>query len=132
MALLERKRVLVEDEIEQPAQDETWTWSMTTGANVTLLDAHSARLSAKGKTLRVDVLSPAKAQFSVRPAKPSSADENQNAGIQLLEAKVKIPAGETARIGILLTPVERQPGEQPAPAVIPLARWSDKPETAVR
>jgi hypothetical protein len=124
LALLDRKRVLVQDEVTALAAGVPLTWRMLTATDVTVDGPQRATLRHAGRTLRLDVLAPAFAQLSARHATPPTAIENQNKGITVIE--VLLPAIEEprdARITVLLTPVGDRWGLAEPPPIVALEDW---------
>ncbi|MCS7464144.1 heparinase II/III family protein [Paenibacillus doosanensis] len=129
----DRKRLIVEDEIENKAPSTVW-WFMHTKASVQIAeDGRSALLSQNGKRLSVRMVfppgdEPAGAVFQVMDAKPLPESDNPkgqtpNNGIRKLAVKLD---GVTAmRMAVELTPlaagesVPAEPGRY-----VPLAEWS--------
>ena len=126
VALLDRSRVLVQDDIQNLKADTSLTWQMLTGAKITL-DGNQATLTQNGHTLRAEILAPESARFATRPAKPPTAVENQNAGVAILFAEIAArPKSEgpvDVRIAVLLTPVGEKWPQLPRPPLIPLEEW---------
>ncbi|HEX2860211.1 MAG TPA: heparinase II/III family protein [Lacunisphaera sp.] len=124
VALLDRARVLVQDEVSGLKPHVALTWRMLTGAEVTLA-GRQATLRQNGRTLRVEILEPDNARFTRRPAAPPTAVEEQNAGITELVAEAPAAAGEKTdvRLAVLLTPVGDKWPVQPAPALESLDTW---------
>lgn len=126
VALLDRARVLVQDDIEALSPNTPLTWQMLTAANIQL-EGRRATLTQNGRTLRVDILTPDSARFAMRPATPPTGVENQNAGISILFTEiVEPPISVTAsdlRVAVLLTPVGEKWRELPAPELVPLEEW---------
>lgn len=125
IALLDRSRVLVQDEY-RPAQAGTpLHWTMVTKAKIDLAgDGRSALLTSHGRSLRVDVLEPAAARLRLGSARPPTTTENQNEGCALLVIEVTPETnGSLMRLAVLLTPLgENWPRLSP-PALTPLADW---------
>jgi len=123
LAMLDRARVLVQDEIERPKPGTTLTWRMLTAAAVEL-SGRQATLRQNGRTLRMEILSPANARFAVKPATPPTAVEERNKGIVELLAEVPSPttAGDV-RIAVLLTPMNPSRPALPPPELRPLGEW---------
>jgi hypothetical protein len=125
IALLDRVRVLVQDEF-QPVQPATaLRWTMVTAARIELAgDGRSAVLTSQGRSLRVDLLAPAAARLRIGSTRPPTAAENQNEGTALLAIDVTAPAGPgVTRVAVLLTPVgEKWPRLLP-PRLEPLDGW---------
>lgn len=124
VALLDRARVLVQDDLAGVPRGTALTSRLLTGAEISLsADAHVATLTQNGRTLRAEILAPAGAKFSAAPAKPPTAAENQNKGITALTAEFVADTPD-ARLAILLTPVgDHWPAPLPSPALTPLLDW---------
>jgi len=125
MALLDRARVLVQDEYQPAPTNLPLHWAMVTGARIDLAgDGRSAVLTRNGRTLRVDLLEPAAAKLSVGSSKPPTARENQNTGTAALKVDLNPGVeGGVTRLAALLTPVgDKWPKLNPPP-LRPLAEW---------
>jgi hypothetical protein len=124
LAMLERKRVLVQDEVTGLAPRVPLTWRMLTATQVAVDSPRSATLTHGGRRLRLDVLTPAAAQLSDRHAAPPTVIENQNRGITVIE--VTLPAEEMTRdvrIAVLLTPLGDKWSPSAIPEIVPLENW---------
>ena len=126
VALLDRARVLIQDEVTALAAATPIHWRLATAAQIKLIDPRHAELTQAGKTLRAEILEPAAAFFSVSPANPPTAAEDQNRGTSFLTATVSPAATATdLRLRILLTPTgDRWPSDLALPPMRPLASWS--------
>ncbi len=124
IALLDRARVLVQDDVAGVPAGTALHWRLLTEAAVTVgPGARTATLVQAGRTLRADLLSPATARFTTYPARPPSTAERQNNGVTALTATATAESAET-RVAVLLTPVgDRWPAALPPPALTPLANW---------
>ncbi len=123
VALLDRARVLVQDDVTGLKSGTSLAWRLLTDAKVKIDDARHATLTQKGRTLRAEILAPATAKFSAGPATPPTAAEKQNAGVTVLAAEFTPDTPDT-RLAILLTPVgDHWPASLPAPPLAPLAGW---------
>lgn len=125
VALLDRARVLVQDEITGLAERTPLTWRLLTDAKIILIDAHHAELTQAGRMLRVEILEPAAAFFMAAPAIPPTPAENQNKGTMILAAQLGPASNATnPRLAIILTPTgDHWPANPATPTLIPLARW---------
>jgi len=124
LELLDRSRVLVQDEISSPAKGLPFHWTMMTGAGITVGEnGRSALLSQSGRSLRADLLSPANASFHVESAQPPTKSENQNAGMRLLACEVSPADHATTRIVVVLSPEGARWGAHPPPGIVPLSDW---------
>ncbi len=125
IALLNRQRVLVQDEIEASKPTDAW-WFMHTRAGVKIEDeGQSATLSELGAELRARILSPANAKFQIMEAQPlptSPHPERQakNEGIKKLA--VHLQGVTDSRLVILLSPVSAETA-LPMPPIAPLKGW---------
>ena len=117
VALLDRERVLIEDEIEAE-QPVDIVWGMHTPAEISL-DGASALLKQGAETVQARIIAPAGARFEAAVATPSTPDENPNAGIHKLLARVPEKTRQ-ARIAIV---IETTPGNPKPLTVAPLAAW---------
>jgi len=125
ITLLDRARVLVQDEYQPAPTNLPLHWVMVTGAKIDLAgDGRSAVLTRNGRTLRVDLLEPAAAKLSVGSSKPPTARENQNTGTALLKVDLNPGVeGGITRLAVLLTPVGEKWRSLNPPALKPLAEW---------
>lgn len=123
VAVIDRSRVLVQDELTDVKRGTPLTSRLLTSASVKLEDARHATLKQKGRTLRVEILAPEDGRFRVSPARPPTSAENRNEGITALTAEVKAES-PGVRIALLLTPVgDHWPATAGAPELAPLAEW---------
>jgi hypothetical protein len=123
VALLQRRDVLIEDQLHF-ASPSAVRWFMHTRADVVLSkDGHSAELTQNGKHFYVTVLAPETARFTISDARPlpTSPDphgQDKNAGVRKLV--IEVPPVEQERIAVLLSP---DPPSGAGPKVVPLAAW---------
>ncbi len=102
--MLDRSRVLVQDEVEGLVEGTPLHWQMITGAEIAIAkDGRSAILTKNGKTLRAGILQPDGATFDVIDAKPATAEENQNTGYRILRINLSGISGNV-RIAVSLRP----------------------------
>ena len=115
--LLDKKRVLVEDEIT-PAQPVDVVWNFHTFADVKIAaDGRSATLTEGGATLHARIVSPAAGRFSTvsTQAPPPNAP---NPGLTNLV--INLPKQASAEtIAVVFT----GPGDNTQPALKPLSTW---------
>ena len=124
LAMLDRQRVLVQDDVRGLSAGMPLTWRMLTATQVAIESPRRAMLRQAGRTLRVEILAPTSATLTARDAKPATALENQNKGITVIEAA--LPAADTPRdvqIAILLTPVGEKWSIAEAPEITALESW---------
>ncbi len=125
VALLDRARVLVQDEYRPARPGTPLHWAMVTGAKIELAgDGRSATMVRNGRSLRVDILEPASARLHVGSTRPPTAAETQNDGTTLLAIELTPEAGSgVTRLAVLLTPVGDKWPQLDPPAFKPLADW---------
>jgi hypothetical protein len=107
IALLDRDRVLVQDEVQADKQVELW-WFMHTPASVRIeSDGRTADLQQAGAQLRAEILSPAGATFQITdaqplPSSPHPERQAKNAGFRKLA--IHLTRISDARLAVLLVP----------------------------
>jgi hypothetical protein len=119
VALINRRDVLVEDEIENKTPGNSW-WFMHTAATIHANGAE-AELEQNGKKLFARILSPKAAKFETMsaeplPTSPHPPKQATNGGVTKLA--VHLPDVARVRLAILLSPEPNQRAE-----VQPLHRW---------
>ncbi len=126
LAMLDRRAVLLQDEIEA-AQPVTVWWFMHTRAQATLSDdGRTVTLTRKDKKLTARLLAPADAKFEVRPAEPlpdspHPAKQADNKGVQKLT--VHLPGVSNLRLAVLFQPLTDNADTTQPPEIKPLAQW---------
>lgn len=116
IALLDRRRVLVQDELTPAAPAEV-TWKMLTRATL-VVDGATATLKQDDAVLIARVLEPSGARFEVQAASPAPP-QNPNRGVSALSVRVSAEM-KPVRIVVLLEPGSHTTA---APKVEPLDRW---------
>jgi len=119
IALLDRKAVLVQDELEA-AKPVSPVWSMLTFAEVRIEGPRKAVLTMDGKTLTAEILAPANASFRVESGE-QQPPQRDNKGASVLRAALDAPSASTT-IAVLLTPGGRLVRR---PNVTPLRDWEE-------
>ena len=120
VALLDRRHVLVQDEIEATTRVDV-VWTMHTPADVRL-DGARATLRLRDRYLFARILEPAGAWFSVMPA---SAPPPQAGNQGIVRLVVRVPERVTgARLAVLFSPSRDGALPAYAPEVTPLASWT--------
>ncbi|MHC4916192.1 MAG: heparinase II/III domain-containing protein [Planctomycetota bacterium] len=120
VAVLDRCRVLVVDEIRGPKGEVRW--GMVTRAEVEL-DGAGALLKLEGKTLLAEILEPAGTKFEIVSTDAGDRKQRSNEGTRMLAFKVKPKPGAALRLAVLLTPVGPKWKKLPPPKLEPLAKW---------
>jgi hypothetical protein len=124
-AMLDRKQVLLQDEVRSTQSSDLW-WFAHTPAQIRIsAEGQTATLNQGGKTLIAQILSPSKASFRVMdaaplPSSPQPAKQNANRGISKLV--IHIQNATDLRITVLFRSAD--PGNvQLTPAVTALSDW---------
>jgi len=120
MALLNRKQVLVQDDV-QGCTGQELVWQMHTKAEVTA-DGSQAVLKLGGQQLTARLLSPPKAVFSVEEVS-IPAPQRSLEGARRLTIKLSRPE-RSLRVAVLFTPGAS--AADTVPALTPLAQWSGR------
>ena len=126
LALVDRRRVLIQDEMHAPQPIDAW-WFLHTGAAIEISpDGRLATLSKGDARLVARIVAPAGARFEDRPAAPLPTSpnppmQNPNAGIR----KLAIHLADAKDLLLVVELIPLRPNEElPAPrAVTPLDRW---------
>ena len=124
LRLLDRRSVLVQDEVQTSKPADVW-WFMHTDAKIKVgADGRTAELQIGSKRLQAKLLSPEKASFEVMtaqplPTSPTSTQQAKNKGFSKLT--VHLTGASDARLAVLLEPVDGKPAA--AATVVPLKDW---------
>jgi len=111
IALLDRDKLVVQDEIQAQKPTDLW-WFMHTPASIEIeKDGHAAILQQAGARLRASILSPEGAQFQIMdarplPASPHSEKQAKNENIRKLA--IHIPDVTETRLTVLLFPIAKE------------------------
>jgi hypothetical protein len=116
LALLERRRVLIQDEIQAPRPVEV-VWRLHTKANVEASGNRATLTLGKAK-LEARVLWPEGGRFTIAAAS-APAPQAQQPNVRALVVRLPAQAGEV-RLTVLLTPGG---GDGSALKLEPLAAW---------
>lgn len=117
IALLDQKRVLVQDEIA-PVGSVNVVWNFHTAAKVKIApDGHSAELLQHGKTIKVSIIEPNSAHFQTASTKPPAPQMN-NVGITNLVIRLDDQsASDTIAVLFAL------PDDDVIPTIKTLSEW---------
>lgn len=118
VALIDNRRVVVQDEIEAEAAVEP-VWQMLTRANIEV-QGKQAILRLDDHTLYVTLLGPAKADWQVEPVE-ISPPERPIEGVSKLIARLDEPSAQ-ARFTVV---IGSEPDEAKREAIRPLADWPE-------
>ena len=127
IALLDRDKVLVQDEIQADKPVELW-WFMHTPASVRIADdGRTANLQQAGMQLHAEILSPVDARFQIMDAQPlptSPHPERQAKNERIRKLAVHLTGISKARLAVLLAPTPpNEAGTRQAPKLSTLSEW---------
>ncbi len=114
VALLDRSRVLIEDEVQMNSPTDL-VWNFHTRARINLGDSR-ATLSLEGKQIEAIIVSPDGAHFDVFPADPPPP-QAQQPDVHNLE--IRLAASTATRIAVVF----QQSGESKTTQLEPLDKW---------
>jgi hypothetical protein len=124
IAMLDRHRLLVEDEIQADRPADVW-WFMHTSADIKSIDSQSIMMHQLDAQVRAEILSPQGATFRFMDAQPlptSPHPERQARNEHIKKLAVHLQDVKETRIAILLTPVTDNHASQVV-KISPLAEW---------
>jgi hypothetical protein len=127
IALLDRKNIVVQDEIQADKPIELW-WFMHTPASVRIEDdGRTATLQLAGAQLRAEILSPASAKFQIMDAQPlpgSPHPERQAKNERIRKLAIHLTGISDTRLVVRLVPKPSE-GEETgqAPKLSALSEW---------
>ncbi len=104
IAIVDKKYVMVRDEIETLNKKASIRWNMLTSADVVIVGNDAAELTKNGKKLIVKIKSPAGAVLKTRSTIPPHSYDAPNPGTTLLGFEIIIPADTKADLVVLLLP----------------------------
>ena len=109
LALLDRRRVLIQDEVDADRPVDLW-WFMHTSAKVQLAeDGQNAVLEQDGKRFFVRLLVPAEARLEVRAAAPlptSPDPDGQRVNREYRKLTIHLPETKSVRLAVLFQPTD--------------------------
>jgi len=121
IAIVDRKYVLVRDEIETSSAESTIRWAMLTPADVSIAGSNRAELTRNGKKLILQVQEPATVSMKTWSTAPVHDYDAPNPGTVMVGFEVKVPANTKSALTVLLIP-ESQAGST-KPKALPLQQW---------
>jgi hypothetical protein len=127
VAVLDRRQVLVQDEIESDQPMDLW-WFLHTPAEIQIAEGgRSAALSRDHQHLVAQILSPEDARFEVRnaqplPTSPQPDQQARNEGIRKLT--IHLTGAKDLRLAVRLVPLrEGERPVEPPPGLTALSAW---------
>ncbi|KIA96355.1 heparinase [Pedobacter kyungheensis] len=120
VALIDKKTVLIRDEVETGNQEVTLRWSMVTPAVVKVLNANTIELTSEGKKCYLHIETKAKINIKQWPSVPVTNYDAPNPGTVIVGFTVEIPANSSKAISVFLTSEKLKTG---GTKTISLAKW---------
>lgn len=121
VAIINKKYVMVRDEIETSSSETTIRWNMLTPANVSITGSNRAELTKNGKKLILQLQEPATVMMRTWSTEPVHDYDAANPGTIMVGFEVKIPANTKSALTVLLIP--EGSANMQAPKVQPLLQW---------
>lgn len=119
--IVDKKFVVVRDELAAGTNPAKVRWQMVTGAQVTKISGNTATLEKDGKTLTVRVDEPAGVTLKTWSTEPTTDYDAPNPDTILLGFEADVPAGQKKDLQVLLIPGKA--GEVSFPAGQKLDDW---------
>jgi hypothetical protein len=104
IGIVDKKYVVVRDEIETLPAETTLRWTMLTPADVKVTGTNSAELTKGGKKLLLKVMEPATVTMKTWSTDPPHDYDAPNPGTTLVGFEVKLPSNSKNTISVALVP----------------------------
>jgi hypothetical protein len=104
ISIVDKKYVMIRDEIETLNKEATVRWNLLTSANVTVIGKNSAEFTKNGKKLVLKVKSPAGAEIKTWNTNPPHSYDAPNPGTTLVGFEIAVPANSKAELVVLMLP----------------------------
>jgi hypothetical protein len=104
VAIVDNQYVMVRDEIETHGSETVIRWNLLTPATVTITGSNTAELTKNGKKLVLKVVEPSGITMKTWSTESPNSYDAANPGTIFTGFEVKIPAGSTASLVVLLLP----------------------------
>jgi hypothetical protein len=121
LAIIDKKYVLVKDEITAAENETTIRWAMLTPAEVKINKDGTAELTQNGKKLQLKVNSPSNITLKTWSTEGLHDYDALNTGTTLIGFEVKIPANSRNSLEVLLIPEENKVISKTK--ILPLKDW---------
>ncbi len=121
IAVVDKKHVMIRDEIVTLDKETTIRWTMLTPADVKITGDHQAVLTKDGKTLTLNVSPIPNLTMKTWSTNPPNAYDAPNPGTVLTGFEVKVPANTKVALTVTLEP--GKPGKNTLKEAAALDRW---------
>ncbi len=123
IAVVDKKQVLIRDEIETLNKETTIRWTMLTPADVRIINDHQALLTKDGKTLILDVGKLPNLKMKTWSTDPPKSYDAPNPGTILTGFEVTVPANTKIALNVSLIPGEK--GKSKLKNIPALENWKN-------
>ena len=123
IAVVDKKQVLIRDEIETLNKETTIRWTMLTPADVRIINDHQALLTKDGKTLTLDVGKLPNLKMKTWSTDPPKSYDAPNPGTILTGFEVTVPANTKIALNVRLIPGEK--GKSKLKNIPALENWKN-------
>lgn len=121
VALINKKTVLIRDEITVGNTDVTLRWSMVTPARVQIIDGHTIELSYQGKKCYLFVDAKSEVKMKTWSTDPLTDYDAKNPGTSIVGFEVRLKAGSEQAISVFID------AQSPSPksfSAQPISSWA--------
>jgi hypothetical protein len=123
IAVVDKKQVLIRDEIETLNKETTIRWTMLTPADVRIINDHQALLTKDGKTLTLDVGKLPNLKMKTWSTDPPKSYDAPNPGTILTGFEVTVPANTKIALNVSLITGEK--GKSKLKNIPALENWKN-------
>lgn len=129
MAIVDKKYVVVRDEVQARDTATVVRWTMLTPANVKITGSNTAELTRNGKRLLLHVAEPANVTMKTWSTDPPNSYDALNPGTTLVGFEVLLPPGATSALTVKLLPAGTE--KSATQKVQPLQDWKGDAVTQI-
>ncbi|MDR1864428.1 MAG: heparinase II/III-family protein [Bacteroidales bacterium] len=121
VAIVDRRYVVVRDEIKTSGREARIRWTMLTGAEAKITGKNAIELTENGKKLKIEVAEPAKVTMKTWTTTSANDFDAPNPGTVLVGFEATVPANSVAALSVKLIP---QGVRKTVSKVPELAQWA--------
>jgi hypothetical protein len=120
IAIIDKRYVLVQDEIESSSESTSLRWTMVTPADVRIINSTTAELTQNGRKLILKVTAPQGVSLTTWSTAPTRSTDEPNPGTIRVGFEMNLQARSKTVLTVLLIPGELAVGEIETPL---LSQW---------
>jgi hypothetical protein len=125
IALVDKKYVVVRDELETKQNKALLRWSLLTPANVKITGKNEAELTKNGKKLYLKVMGSVAVNMKTWSTEPTHDYDAKNPGTIVVGFEAELPANAKSSFTVLLIP--EKSADQAGQKIKPLQQWPKAP-----